>query len=327
MLEYFANDQAVNDKVPDLDYPPQFPDISVPMMNMEGGNFAPWSFVSFLDDEFSDFSTSDDISTPSELSTAVPAFTPEGSERLRHISDEIIHELGKSHKFLTDYDPSYTEMYYEDLARSIFSADNLTRFVSLFFRLSHIHFPLVHIPSFGTEDTPAVLVLAVALGGTLRSPPRDDTLSSRCFLTIAEDYIFRYMQGILVTEVFARPSKKILYALQAAIIVHNVQFMRNDVQTRRRNLSLRLPALVAAVRQLGLNQYKHSGTLSWEKFLYEELCIRFVSFAQNGPSIHGLTTYLGLDSGPRYPTGINAACFTYRHRYPSKKLIVICHAR
>lgn len=279
MLEYFANDQAVNDKVPDLDYPPQFTDASLGTMNMDGGNFAPWSFVSFLDDEFSDFSASDETSTPSELSTAVPAFTPEGSERLCRISDEIILELGKSHRFLTDYDPTYTEMYYEDLARRTFSSDNLARFVSLFFRLSHIHFPLVHIPSFGNEDTPAVLVLAVALGGTLRSAPRDDTLSSRCFLTIAEDYIFRYMQGLLVSEVFARPSKKVLYAMQAAIIVHNVQFMRNDAETRRRNLSLRLPALVAAMRQLGLNQYKHSGTLTWEKFLYEELCIRFVVFA------------------------------------------------
>ncbi|KID97698.1 Fungal transcriptional regulatory protein, partial [Metarhizium majus ARSEF 297] len=274
MLEYFANDQAVNDKVPDLDYPPKLPDFSLPMMTTDGGNFAPWSFVSFLDDEFSDFSTSDETSTSSELSAAVPAFTLEGLERLRHISDEIIRELGKSHKFLEEYDPTYTEMYHEDLAHSIFSSDNLARFISVFFRLSHIHFPLIHIPSFGHEDTPAVLVLAVALGGTLRSAPRDDTLSSRYFLTVAEDYIFRHMQGLLVTEVFSKPSKKMLYALQAAIIVHNVQFMRNDAQTRRRNLSVRLPALVSAVRQLGLNQYKHSGTLIWEKFLYEELCIR-----------------------------------------------------
>lgn len=277
MLEYFALDNAINEKVPDLDYPPKFPDFSLPMMNMDVGNFAPWSMVSFIDDEFSDFSTSDETSTSSELSTSVPAFTPQGLERLRHVSDEIILELGKSHNFLNAYDPTYTEMFYEDLARSIFSSDNLARFISIFFRLSHIHFPIIHIPTFGEEDTPAALVFAVALGGTLRSAPRDDTLSSRCFLTVAEDYVFRHMQGLLVTEEFSRPSKKMLYALQAAIIVHNVQFMRNDVQTRRRNLSVRLPALVSAVRQLGLNQYKHSGTLVWEKFLYEELCIRCVT--------------------------------------------------
>jgi hypothetical protein len=274
MLEYFANDDAVNDKVPDLDYPPSFPDFSLPMMSMDSGNLTPWSFMSFLDSDFSDLGSSDNTSISSDLGTVVPAFTPEGLERLRPISEEIILELRKSHSFLNEHDPLYTEMYYEDLARSIFSSDNLARFISIFFRLSHIHFPIIHIPTFGLEDTPAALVLAVALGGTLRSAPRDDTLSSRCFLTVAEDYIFRHLRGLLVTEVFSKSSKKALYALQAAIIVHNVQFMRNDVQTRRRNLSVRLPSLVSAVRQLGLNQYKHSGNLTWEKFLYEELCIR-----------------------------------------------------
>ncbi|KAH0598048.1 hypothetical protein MHUMG1_04420 [Metarhizium humberi] len=141
MLEYFANDEAVNDKVPDLDYLPNLPDFSLPMMTMDGGNFAPWSFVSFLDDEFSDFSTSDETSTSSELSAAVPAFTLEGLERLRHVSDEIIRELGKSHKFLEEYDPTYTEMYHEDLAHSIFSSDNLARFISVFFRLKLVFGP------------------------------------------------------------------------------------------------------------------------------------------------------------------------------------------
>jgi hypothetical protein len=62
------------DKVPDLDYPPDFADLSL-HMNIDGGNFAPWSFVSFLDDKFTDFSTSDEMSTSSKLSTSVPAFT------------------------------------------------------------------------------------------------------------------------------------------------------------------------------------------------------------------------------------------------------------
>ncbi|KAK2596158.1 hypothetical protein QQS21_006435 [Conoideocrella luteorostrata] len=274
MMELFADDHAVNEKVPDLDVESKFSSMPPALVSFDNIDFGPWSFVSFLGDEFSDFGASDDVSAASELTSSVPIFTDEGRQRLQYISDEIIRELGKSHAFLASYEPSYSDNFDEDLAREVFSAESLARFVSVFFRLSHIHFSLVHIPSFGYEDTPAALVLAVAIGGALRSAPRDDAIASRRFSTVAEDYIFRHMQGIVVNETASRPTKSMLYALQATIIIHNIQFMRNDAQVRRRTLYHRLPALVAAVRQLGLSRHKHSNTMIWDEFVYEELCIR-----------------------------------------------------
>lgn len=279
MLDYFANDQAINDQVPEMGIQPSYVPDNPPASGSDGIDFMPWSLISFMGDDFTDFSTDDSSKSTvsSELSATIPAFTTEGLGRLKYMSEEIVTELGKSHHYLGAYDPRYTEIFDADLARSVFSGDNLARFASIFLRFSHIHFPLVHIPTFGSSETPATLVLAVALGGTLRSAPGDDTLASRKFLTVAEDYCFRYFQGLLVAEAQRRPSHRLLYALQAACIVHNVQFMRTDVVARRRNLSLRLPALVAAARQLGLNNSRHSkGPLPWQQFVYEELCIRYV---------------------------------------------------
>ncbi|KAL3963606.1 hypothetical protein ACCO45_000610 [Purpureocillium lilacinum] len=275
MLDCFDNNQVVNDRVPEMDLDMSSLDESPPSLVVEDIGFIPWAFPPMFNFAFDDADGERpcESATPSAVTDAfIPALTSEGTAALEIFSKQIVRELNALHATLAVSEPSYNQPFDFDLAQSVFAPHILRTFISTFFRLSHNYVPVVHMPSFGSEDTSPLLVLGVSLCGAIRSPPRDDALSAKSFLRIAEEYIFLQLADVMATD--PKPTRPVLETLQAALLIHQVHFLQNSVEARRRHRIRRLPALVSAVRRLGLLNKRHSASSRSAQFLADETCIR-----------------------------------------------------
>lgn len=221
-----------------------------------------------------------EMSTTLEDTAARPAatiFQPEALGTLQVKSESAVQDLHALHEELAVNDESYSGLFAKVTVQQALSPESIIRFTTAYFHLTHHHIPIVYRQSFGSHDTATTLLLAVTLAGALRSPPQDDALSVRSLARLFEEYIFRYLEDIMATYgVSASPleSKWLLETLQAAILVNNVQFMVNNVVTRRRIRSRRLPVLVSVVRRLGPFAIRHSPDADGVQYLHEESCIR-----------------------------------------------------
>lgn len=211
-----------------------------------------------------------------------PIFRSEAYPVLQAMAESTIRELKDLHCSLTVSDTSYSESFVDTSVNQAFAPESIIAFATTYFQLSHHHVPIVHRLSFGTSDTAPTLLLAVILAGALRSPPRDDALCMRGLSRLFEEYIFLRLEETMATygpSASPLDSKRLLETLQAAILVNNIQFMVNEVVTRRRLRTRRLPVLVSTVRRLGPFSIRHSPNADGIQFLYEESCIRFVEYS------------------------------------------------
>ncbi|KAF5506651.1 hypothetical protein CGCS363_v005866 [Colletotrichum siamense] len=190
----------------------------------------------------------------------------------------IVSELEELHHALKICDPWYDGAFDPVAATSVFSAENLCMFAATYFRVSHIDFPILHRPDFGTNRTTKELLIAVAVSGALRSPPSDDALAARAYLSLIEEYIFRRLHRMIPNGVTPEWTPELEASLQAAVMIHSVQFFRNDMATRRKNRTQRLPVLVQAVRCLGLAQTRHAPLFQYDEFVRNESRIRLATW-------------------------------------------------
>ncbi|PNY28458.1 Transcriptional regulator MET32 [Tolypocladium capitatum] len=272
MLDCFTTNPVVNENIPEMDLDMEPTEDSSPSLN-EDVSFIPCTFPPFFNDQVREFRHDGDILTTSRgFSPLIPALKADGSGALDKCSETLIRELSTLHSSLSATDPSYREAFDPEVAQSVFAPHSLRNFTTTFFRLSHVYVPVVHMPSFGSEDTSTALILAVVLCGATRSPPRDDALSAKGFLRLAEEYTFRHLNELMAKE--AAATRSVIEALQAALLIHFVQFLMNSVETRRRNQTQRRPTLASAVRRLGLSQTRHSPNSTPSQFIHAEACIR-----------------------------------------------------
>ncbi|KAF6806140.1 transcription factor [Colletotrichum musicola] len=193
-------------------------------------------------------------------------------------SAALLCELHSLHDSLVASNPSYSGSFNLDAATSAFSADSLCTFAATYFRVSHLDFPILHKPYFGTARTTKPLLLAVGMAGAIRSAPSDDALAARGFLSLSEEYIFRRLRDLFPAGSTPEYTPELEEALQAAVMIHSVQFFRNDTATRRKNRTQRLPMLVSAVRLLGLAQTRHAPVFDFDEFVRNESRIRLVTW-------------------------------------------------
>lgn len=186
---------------------------------------------------------------------------------------------------------------------------NVRAFVSSYFRNTHHDFPLLHRASFAVEAAAPELLLAVVLCGSLYSAPTDGALSCRGLFHLAEELAFRRLAAALAAaereaDLMAAAAKdggsdgverngcggggmetttRLHETLQAALIMHGLQNTMSSAPARRRNRTVRLPALVSVVRTLGLARTRHepwtpSGAETdesrWAEFVHTETRIR-----------------------------------------------------
>ncbi|GJC87699.1 hypothetical protein ColLi_10537 [Colletotrichum liriopes] len=273
ILEFLANEAATRTEGDGIDSStktvlPQYPPN---MLNDEDFTFLPYGFASGFSLELMDLQSLESPSTNTVPSTTVSPFDPE-SWKTR--AAEIVSDLHGIHNSLKSTDPWYNDSFDLNITRSVFSAENLCMFASTYFRVSHLDFPIVHRPSFGTERTNKLLLLAVGLSGSLRSPPSDDVLAARGFLGLAEEYIFRGLNRLIPPGSAPEFTEEVQETFQAALMIHCVQFFRNDIPSRRKNRTQRLPVLVSAVRCMGLAQTRHAPIFQYNDFVRNEAKIR-----------------------------------------------------
>ncbi|GKT58072.1 transcription factor [Colletotrichum tofieldiae] len=281
ILEFLANEAATRTEGDGIDSStktvlPQYPPN---MLNDEDFTFLPYGFASGFSLELMDLQSLESPSTNTVPSTTVSPFDPE-SWKTR--AAEIVSDLHGIHNSLKSTDPWYNDSFDLNITRSVFSAENLCMFASTYFRVSHLDFPIVHRPSFGTERTNKLLLLAVGLSGSLRSPPSDDVLAARGFLGLAEEYIFRGLNRLMPPGSAPEFTGEVQETFQAALMIHCVQFFRNDIPSRRKNRTQRLPVLVSAVRCMGLAQARHAPIFQYEDFVRNETKIRLATWTALG---------------------------------------------
>lgn len=283
MLDYLDtnnNDNAVTDDVPELGQNVQshfekeqsvmdfddimsiFPSDFTSMLNQAVYNFMPDS----EDGDFEMLSLSD--------SSPIPIFTDGGFELLGARSASLIEELYNLHCDLTTSGAPYSSAFDLAEASSVFRAENLRTFAATFFRLTHVHFPIIHYPTFGTTETSKTLLLSVVMSGALRSSPLNDALAARRYTRLAEEYIFGFIDRSITSPAVLPPPMEVLQALQAGVIILYVLLVGNHAPSANRGRSLRLPKLMSAIRHFRLTSTRHVPGLDWNTFIYNETCIR-----------------------------------------------------
>ncbi|KAL2158174.1 hypothetical protein VTH06DRAFT_4742 [Thermothelomyces fergusii] len=176
------------------------------------------------------------------------------------------------------------------LAGRVFTRANRDLFLQNYFRFTHRHFPLVHRPSFDPAASAPALVLAVLLCGALFAPPRDCVLALRACFPLAEEYVFARLDALVRPREEPRESgrpaerereRETHETLQAALLVHGAQFMMNDPAARSASWPARWPALIGAVRRLGLTSARHAQSsdlgadeVDWRRWVRDEVRIR-----------------------------------------------------
>ncbi|KAK1980204.1 hypothetical protein LZ30DRAFT_724011 [Colletotrichum cereale] len=281
ILEFLANEAATRTEGDGLDssMKPVFSQYPSSTLPDEDFSFLPYGFASSFSPELMDFQSMGTFS-PNTLSNA--AASPFDPESWKSRADEIVLDMHGLHDSLIATDSWYDGSFDLNTTKSVFSAENLCKFSATYFRVSHLDFPIVHRPEFGIERTHMLLLLAVALSGSLRSPPSDDVLAARGFLSLAEEYIFRGLGRLMPPGSAPEFTHEIQETLQAALMIHCAQIFRNDVASRRKNRTQRLPALVSAVRCLGLAQTRHAPVFQYEDFVLNESKIRLATWTALG---------------------------------------------
>lgn len=164
---------------------------------------------------------------------------------------------------------------------SFFTCANFERLIAVFFGRRQLLARMIHWPTFNPSQVDLGLLLAIALCGTayshrsaepLQYAPIIDTLQR-----LADKYIFRRLKQCHVRD----GSCSELELCQAAYLIITLQLGVRNLDTRRRAIAKRQPALVSALRRLGMMKSKNSLTLpeaSWHAFVYRESCVRLITF-------------------------------------------------
>lgn len=277
MLEVFrTDDDGVNDDTSsdNANYPQEILGSSPPELD-DIMKIFPWGFASMLDDAFRNFIPDEDLDVLTlDDSPQHSVLSNDGLEQFETVAKVLIQDLHSLHCNLFTMDPTYGERFDLNIATSVFSATNLRTFSSTYFRLSHVHFPIVHSPSFGSGQTSKVLILAVSMIGALRATPTQDAIAARDFIRLTEEFIFRELAKTMLGLAPVIPTTSVLETMQAAVIIAYTMMINNNVMTRRRCRTHRLPTLVAAARYFGVSKLKRYHGIDWTQFIYDETCIR-----------------------------------------------------
>lgn len=239
-----------------------------------------WSLSSVLDLEQLGLVSTDSYripGPPATMADLAPIFHPAAFNILETKMDFAVDQLRALHERLLVSSPSYYDDTGAELIKTHFSARNVIVFSVVFFQLSHRYISLVHRPSFGSPDTSVALLLAVAFAGAARSPPHKEVLSIHTLARLLEEFVFQNLDNHMLNFHATGLSRELIETLQAAILIHLIQFMRQAGETRDRVRTTRLPKLVSISRKLQLFATKHTHSTDWLQFVETESRIRYFS--------------------------------------------------
>lgn len=193
--------------------------------------------------------------------------------------NELLSQLSAKRNSMLECDSDTKASFDLQLAKDVFTVANVRLFVCDYFHYFHDQFPVLHKPTFDSQTASLALLLTVVLFGSMASYPSDVSIAIRQFFDVAEAYIFDH----LISKHLLHEACNIhheIELLQAALLFLMVQNNSNDLTTRRRLRSQRIPTLVAAVRASGLFAYKRQHLVTgkdrpeWRLFVFDELRLR-----------------------------------------------------
>ncbi|OAA70701.1 Fungal transcriptional regulatory protein [Cordyceps fumosorosea ARSEF 2679] len=308
MLEHLADDpSSETERIPDMSFlsgggddPSQPSPASDPATTAAGDDpmeWYPWSYATMLDDALFNFDDADDINMlslddPADPFAAIlnpflpspPSSSSSSAEGVEDTSLLLVNALRDLDQELRASDPTYKQQpaFSAAAVAAALSAANLRRLAATFFRLSHVHFPIVHVPSFrASSPSSRALLLSLAVQGAFRSPPLDDVLAVRGLLRLAEEYVFRELHDALAATAPRPPllpTPAALEALQAALVIVYLLAINNSVSSRRQSRVRRIPELAWVVRHLDLMNVRHAPGEGWRLFVHRETCIRIATW-------------------------------------------------
>jgi hypothetical protein len=284
MVGAFLDEPSRSDDGLDAEIPPST-DTNTTGTHEAGINdplFFPWPFSELHSDPFPDLNPFTGHHDPNHEEGIDPTLQP------------IISALESLHTTLTTTEPTtYTGTFDPSLAAQVFTRANRDAFLPNYFRHTHKHMPLIHRPSFAAETSAPHLVLAVFLCGALYAPPRDCVLAIPAFFHIAEEWVFRRLEGLVEVVVQQQQQQKAgevgldlktemeLYeTFQAAKLIQGAQFLMSNPGVRSKSWLGRKPALIRWVRRLGLTGARHTqevevgGRVDWARWVRDETRIR-----------------------------------------------------
>ncbi|KAH7010525.1 hypothetical protein EDB80DRAFT_715004 [Ilyonectria destructans] len=183
---------------------------------------------------------------------------------------------------LIDSQSSFQHVTFQDSFKEFFTCTNFHRLMMVFFRRQQLLAGMIHWPTFDPSKVDLGLLLAIALCGLAYSYKSAESLefapTAGVIQKLAEKYIFRRLKQCRGRD----ESRLALEGCQAAYLMIILQIGVNDGETRRRAITKRQPALVDALRRLGMISSKpYSPTLKagWHAFAYRESCTRLVAWA------------------------------------------------
>ncbi|KAJ3497146.1 hypothetical protein NLG97_g2122 [Lecanicillium saksenae] len=268
-LNVANNDGSFNENVPDSDNTPE----SSPGPSQDISDIMallPSYHTSILDDAIGAFTPGEDLDMLSISGLSpIPALTDVGYEILVAKADSLVKGLRDLHFELEASDSMLPRPHDIGELENIFCAEKIRFFTAAFFRLTHVHFPLVHYPTFGVPETSTYLILAVTIFGASRCAPFKHTVQAKAFTALAEEYIFREVHR-LNTEAPFELALEQLQTMQAAVAITNLMINHNDWSLRERGRLKRLPVLIYSVRLFKLTDKNSPLTLDWHQFIFNE---------------------------------------------------------
>jgi hypothetical protein len=200
---------------------------------------------------------------------------------LQNRIEELLSQLRSQYETSVDTHSPSAVAFPIDLAKTIFSTENLSYYTSAYFNYVHPHFPLIHRPTFDMQSSSLPLLLAIFLNGSALCVPQDDALSARQFFGLGEEYIFELLHRLVADS--DQASTHDIQTVQAALLILSLQSCSNDPRVRSRILVNRHPDLVASARSLGLTgilRSTRSEAGDWRQFIGEETRVRYDIYFQ-----------------------------------------------
>ncbi|KAK1143583.1 hypothetical protein N8T08_006193 [Aspergillus melleus] len=201
----------------------------------------------------------------------------------RKCGEEIVKELSRTADNSGMSTEGARDSLYSAIEQGLFSVTNLVEYTQLYLQCLRRHCPIIDLPTSRISSVSSPLLLAMFLGGSILSYPRDTYhLAIECF-DLAEECIFGlpiFKTGCKVSGAPESRMPDLAEPLMAAIIMVNLQVGRNDPGIRRRIRRQRFPSLVYAARSLSLFQIAHQNTslqpvLNGLTFTEKESLIRY----------------------------------------------------
>ncbi|PYH41922.1 uncharacterized protein BP01DRAFT_155230 [Aspergillus saccharolyticus JOP 1030-1] len=205
----------------------------------------------------------------------------------KQLNDLMVELVTTSNSMVPKCEAQSRQLDISDLT-PLFTASNLSTFISAYFQSLHWHLPIVHFPTFDPGNVSNSLLISIFLAGATYSTSQDGAILPSGLIDVAEEYIFRRLATLSTASIHTSQPMQLgseLETVQAALIIEMLQFGQGDMQTRRRIRIARHPCVISTIRSVDIFKSKRSifsqpcDEPTWRKLVADEVLVRVACWA------------------------------------------------